>query len=76
MTPWRTPPVKPHRLRAGDRIAVVSASWGGPGTFPARYAAGKRAIEEHLALEVVEMPYALADPDWLARNPRAGSTCT
>ncbi|MBV8298858.1 MAG: LD-carboxypeptidase [Candidatus Eremiobacteraeota bacterium] len=65
------PLVKPPRLRRGDRVAVVSQSWGGPGAHPARYALGRRALEETFGLEVVEMPHALADPEWLARNPQA-----
>ena len=65
------PLVKPPRLRRGDRVAVVSPSWGGPGAHPARYAMGRRALQEMFGLEVVEMPHALADPEWLARNPQA-----
>ncbi len=65
------PLVKPPRLRRGDRVAVVSPSWGGPGAHPTRYALGRRALEEVFGLEVVEMPHALADPEWLARNPQA-----
>jgi len=34
--------IEPARLRRGDTVAAVSLSWGGPGTFPHRYAAGKR----------------------------------
>lgn len=63
--------IKPERLKAGDRIAVVSLSWGGPGTFPDRYAVGKRRLEEVFGFEVVEMPNALKPADWLAKNPKA-----
>ena len=49
----------------------MTLSWGGPGAFPHRYAAGKRQLEEAFGLTVVEMPHTLAEPDWLARNPRA-----
>jgi muramoyltetrapeptide carboxypeptidase LdcA involved in peptidoglycan recycling len=63
--------IKPPLLKQGDRIAVVSPSWGGPGTFPHRYQAGKRQLIEALGVDVVEMPHALADADWIARNPKA-----
>lgn len=38
--------IKPARLQAGARVAAVSLSWGGPGTFPHRYEAGKRQLEK------------------------------
>lgn len=62
---------KPARLQAGDRVATVSLSWGGPGAIPHRYEAGKRQLEEEFGVQVVEMPHTLADPDWVARNPQA-----
>ena len=67
---WQTP-VKPERLRAGDKVAVVSPSWGGPGTFPHRYQAGKRQMEQALDVKVIEMPHALKNADWVAANPKA-----
>lgn len=60
---------KPRRLRRGDRVAAVSLSWGGPGTFPHRYEAGKRQLEDAFGVEVVEMPHTLADPATVAANP-------
>ncbi len=62
---------KPRRLRAGDRLAAVSLSWGGPGTFPHRYEAGKRQLEATFGVEVVEMPHTLADAAAVAANPAA-----
>ena len=62
---------RPPHLAAGDRIAVVSLSWGGPGTFPHRYEAGARQLEEAFGVQVVAMPNALRDAGWLAANPRA-----
>lgn len=62
--------VRPARLRSGDRIAVVSPSWGGPGVFPQRFDAGLSAMQS-LGLEPVEMPHCRADPDWLRANPAA-----
>ncbi|HEV2855717.1 MAG TPA: S66 peptidase family protein [Thermoanaerobaculia bacterium] len=63
--------LKPRKLSPGDRLAAVSLSWGGPGAFPHRYAAGKRQLEEAFEVELVAMPHALKDPDWLAAHPEA-----
>lgn len=62
---------RPRRLRQGDRIAAVSLSWGGPGTFPHRYEAGKRQLEAAFGIEVVELPHTLADAATVAANPAA-----
>lgn len=64
-------PVRPQRLRPGDRLAAVTLSWGGPGTFPHRYRAGKRQLEDVFGVEVVEMPHTLAAPDVVAADPAA-----
>ena len=63
--------IKPRRLRRGSRVAAVSLSWGGPGAFPHRYAAGKQQFEEEFGVAVTEAAHALREPEWLARNPRA-----
>ncbi|HEX9941824.1 MAG TPA: S66 peptidase family protein [Thermoanaerobaculia bacterium] len=63
--------LKPHKLAPGDRLAAVSLSWGGPGTFPHRYEAGKRQLEEAFGVELVAMPHALKAPDWLAAHPES-----
>jgi len=61
----------PHCLSAGDKIAVVSPSWGGPGTFPHRYEAGKKQLESAFGVHVVEMSHALHDAGFVADNPKA-----
>jgi hypothetical protein len=48
----------------------VSLSWGGPATFLHRYEAGKRQLEAEFGVELVEMSHTLADPDFVAANPR------
>jgi muramoyltetrapeptide carboxypeptidase LdcA involved in peptidoglycan recycling len=63
--------LRPKRLSPGDRVAAVSLSWGGPGAFPHRFAAGVSQLHSEFGLEVVPMPNALRDPEWLAANPRA-----
>lgn len=65
------PLIKPQALRAGDRVAIVSTSWGGPAVFPHRYEAGKKYLADAFGLEPVEMPHALRDAAWLDRNPQA-----
>lgn len=62
---------KPGKLQAGDKVAAVSLSWGGPGVFPHRYQAGKRQLEGEFGVNVVEMPHTLSDPSWLQTNPKA-----
>ena len=63
--------IRPRRLQAGDRVAAVTLSWGGPGAIPHRYLAGKQQLQDEFGLTVVETPHALRSAEWLARNPRA-----
>lgn len=63
--------IKPRKLQPGDKVATVSLSWGGPGTFPHRYRAGVRQLEEEFGLREVEMPHTLKDAGWLSRHPQA-----
>lgn len=65
------PLTKPRRLVRGDTIATVSPSWGGPGAFPQRYAAGKSQLEQAFGVKVVEMAHTLAPAEWIAQNPQA-----
>lgn len=63
--------IKPPKLQPGDTVAVVSLAWGGPAIFPHQYQAGKQQLAAEFGVTVVEMPHALADPEWLERNPKA-----
>ncbi|MFP4643953.1 MAG: S66 peptidase family protein [Spirochaetales bacterium] len=58
-------------LQPGDTLAAVTLSWGGPGTIPHRYEAGKHQLQKEFGVRVVEMPHTLSDPEWIYRNPRA-----
>ena len=60
-----------RKLKAGDKVAAVSLSWGGPGQFPARYQAGKRELAQRFGVELVAMPNALRDEQWLYQHPEA-----
>ncbi|MEB3702625.1 LD-carboxypeptidase [Candidatus Bealeia paramacronuclearis] len=62
---------KPPKLKAGDKIAVVSLSWGGPGAFPERFEVGKQRLESEFGLEVRPSKHALRDPEWVYQNPQA-----
>jgi muramoyltetrapeptide carboxypeptidase LdcA involved in peptidoglycan recycling len=46
----------PPKLTAGDRVAIVSPSWAGPGVYPATHQLALRRIREELGLEPVEFP--------------------
>lgn len=63
--------IKPRKLQAGDTVAAISLSWGGPGTFPHRYEAGKRQLQNEFGLKVIETEHALRDAQWLHENPKA-----
>jgi muramoyltetrapeptide carboxypeptidase LdcA involved in peptidoglycan recycling len=63
--------IKPTKLQPGDKVAAISLSWGGPGTYPHRYEIGKQQLESEFGVHVVETPHALKDAAWLHRNPQA-----
>lgn len=62
--------VKPQRLREGDTVAILSPSWGGPGTFPQVYELGVRNLIENFGVAVKEYPTTRADADYLYHNPQ------
>lgn len=58
----------PPRLRPGDRVAAVTLSWGGPGAYPDRYAAGVRQLEAEFGVTVVDLPHTRAAPPAVAAD--------
>lgn len=70
-------PFWPRRLRSprmlcpGDRVAIVTPSWGGPACFPQRFEAGLRYLADTFRLDPVVMPQARRPAEWLDRNPQA-----
>jgi len=46
----------PPKARRGDRVAVVSPSWAGPGVFPDVHAIGMRVLRDVFGVEPVEYP--------------------
>lgn len=63
--------VKPKALRPGDKVAIISLSWGGAGELPARYQQGKHQLQTTFGLEVVETKHALQSAQWIYENPQA-----
>ena len=63
--------IKSKKLQPGDTVAAISLSWGGPGTFPHRYEAGKRQLQKEFDLKVIETAHALRGAAWLHNNPKA-----
>lgn len=59
------------KLKAGDRVAIVSPSWGGAGAYPERYKQGKEELEARFGVEVVAMENALKPAEWLYEHPQA-----
>ncbi|WP_442788581.1 hypothetical protein [Kitasatospora sp. YST-16] len=49
-------PTYPPKPRSGDRIAVVSPGFAGPGAFPLPHELGLRRLREEFGLEPVEYP--------------------
>lgn len=47
----------------------MTLSWWGPGTFPRRYEAGKRQIQEEFWANVIEWKYTLSDSDFVYNHP-------
>lgn len=63
--------IKPKRLKKGDKIAVVSLSWGGLGDSALihKYNIAKQRLENDFGLKVVAMPHALSGSDFVANHP-------
>lgn len=61
--------IKPGRLRAGDRVAVMSTSFGAAALFPHVFDRGLAHLRETFGLEIVEYPTARMSPDELWRHP-------
>ena len=62
--------IKPKRLSKGDKIAVVSLSWGGLGDdcFIHKFNIAKERLEKDFGLEVICMPHALQGSEFVANH--------
>ena len=63
--------IKPKRLKIGDKVAIVSLSWGGLGdpAFLHKYDLAKERLENDFGLEVVAMPHALKGSAFVSNHP-------
>lgn len=63
--------IKPKKLKKGDKIAIVSLSWGGLGDkeFIHKYYIAKERLEKDFGLEVVAMPNALKGSEYIYNHP-------
>lgn len=52
----RPPLVRPPVVQPGDKVAILSPSWAGPGVFPRVQDLGLQRLRTHLQLEPVEYP--------------------
>ncbi|MEK6734158.1 MAG: S66 peptidase family protein [Pseudomonadota bacterium] len=63
--------IKPEKLKIGDKVAAISLSWGGAGTYPYRYEIGKSRLESIFGLQVYPTKHALRSEEWISNNPKA-----
>ena len=65
--------IKPEKLKRGDKIAVVSLSWGGLGdeNLIHKYYIAKERLENDFGLEVIAMPNALKGSEFIYEHPEA-----
>ena len=63
--------IKPKPLKAGDKVAIVSLSWGGLGDKDLihKYYIAKERLEKEFGLEVVAMPNALKGSEFVDKHP-------
>lgn len=63
--------IKPKRLKKGDKIAIVSLSWGGLGDdcFIHKLNIAKERLEKDFGLQVICMPNALKGSKFVANHP-------
>ena len=63
--------IKPKSLKRGDKIAIVSLSWGGLGDdcLIHKYYIAKKRLEEDFGLVVYPMPNALKGSEFIAGHP-------
>lgn len=62
---------KPKKLNKGDKVAIVSLSWGGLGDSKLihKYHIAKERLENEFGLEVITMPNALKGSEFIYNHP-------
>lgn len=63
--------IKVNRLKKGDKVAIVSLSWGGLGDegLIHKYYIAKERLEKEFGLDVVCMPNALKGSEFVDKHP-------
>ena len=63
--------IKPEHLRKGDKVALVSLSWGGIGNpeYIHKYDIAKKRLLDEFGIELVPMPHALLGEKYVAEHP-------
>ena len=63
--------IKPNSLKKGDKIAIVSLSWGGLGDKELihKYYIAKERLENDFSLKVITMPNALKGSKFIYEHP-------
>ena len=63
--------IKPKKLNKGDKVAIVSLSWGGLGDSKLihKYHIAKERLENEFGLEVITMPNALKGSEFIYNHP-------
>lgn len=62
--------IVPKKLQKWSKIAVVSLSWWWPSLFKYRYDVWIKQFKEAFWVEIIEMPNALKNPDYIYKNPQ------
>lgn len=63
--------IKPERLKKGDKVAVVSLSWGGLGDEKLlhKFDIAKERLKDEFGLELIAMPNALKGSEFVYNHP-------
>jgi muramoyltetrapeptide carboxypeptidase LdcA involved in peptidoglycan recycling len=63
--------IKPKQLKPGDKVAIVSLSWGGLGDAELihKFTLGKQRLEDEFGLQVIAMPHALKGTEFVYHHP-------
>lgn len=61
--------IKPQHLNEWDKVAALSLSWWWPGSFPHKYEAWKKQLEELFHVKVVEWEQTFKNREWVYNHP-------
>ena len=61
--------IKPQHLNEWDKVAALTLSRWGPGSFPNKYEAWKKQLEEVFDVNVVEWELTLKDREYVYNHP-------